>query len=100
MPMNKSSNPKNAHVIGIGVGSLLFLGGPLAGILFSVLGTAKSFEAVEGSGVPAEDKAKTLADGISTSMNALLAGGVVSLLGLVAIVVFVVLFLKSQRAGP
>jgi hypothetical protein len=77
-------------------GLLLFLGAPLVGILFTIHGTASSFDAVEGSAIAPEDKARYLADGISGSMNALVVGGGACVVGLVLFVAALTVFLKSR----
>ena len=90
---------KKSYIGGMSAGLFLFLGAPLAGMLFSIYGTKSSFDAVEGGAIAPEDKAKYLANGISESMNALAIGGGVSALGLILLVVCLVLFLKSRSAS-
>lgn len=92
-PRDKNTGP----MVSLGVGGLLLFGSPLAGLLFSVFGVSRSFDAVEGNGVPPEDKAKVLADGISGSMDALIVGGAGTVLGLVVVVLSLKALAKNRR---
>ena len=92
---------KRNAVIGIAVGAVLTVLGPLAGLLTTVFSLNRAFSASSNPSAPAEHKAKDLAEGISQSMNATAFGiiaGVVGLLVLVGSLVY--LLVKNKQPAP
>ncbi len=86
--------------IGILVGIGLTALGPIAGILWTIFSLQGAFASVEGNQVPPEHKARTLADGISQSMNATLIGIAVGVIGLVTLIVSIVIVVRARDRTP
>ncbi|MBI5532401.1 MAG: MotA/TolQ/ExbB proton channel family protein [Deltaproteobacteria bacterium] len=90
-------------LIGIVIGAVLTALAPLVGLLITIASVNRSFAKVEGNSVDPADKAKVLASGISSSMNATAIGIGLGALGLLVLVVSILLFLRattSQRQPP
>jgi biopolymer transport protein ExbB/TolQ len=86
-------------VIGIVVGVVLTVLGPVGGLLVTVLSLNRAFDATKNSGVAAENKAKELAGGISESMNATAIGIGIGLLGMVVLIVSIINVVRASKAS-
>lgn len=84
-------------LIGIVVGVVLTVLGPVGGLLVTVLMLNRSFDATKNPGVAAENKAKQLAGGISESMNATAIGIGIGILGMVVLIVSIMYAVRANK---
>jgi biopolymer transport protein ExbB/TolQ len=86
-------------LIGIVVGVVLTVLGPLGGLLVTVFSLNRAFDATKNPGVAPENKAKELAGGISESMNATAIGIGIGILGMVVLIVSIVHAVRANKAS-
>lgn len=84
-------------LIGIIVGVVLIVLGPLGGLLVTVLMLNRSFDAAKSPGALPENKARNLAEGISESMNATACGIVIAVIGFIVLVVSLVYSVRASK---
>lgn len=80
-------------------GAIVLALGPLLGLLMTVKRLVDAFSDVEGTAVLPEDKAKVLARGISSAMNATYIGVAVSSVGLVILVAAGIQLVRVRRSS-
>ena len=68
-------------------GACVLVLGPIVGVLVTMKRLVSAFDTVGGTSVAPEDKAKVLAAGIETSMNATAIGVAISVVGLLVMAV-------------
>jgi biopolymer transport protein ExbB/TolQ len=86
-------------LIGIVSGAVLVALGPVVGLIVTVVSLQQSFSAVEGNAIDPSNKAKVLASGISSSMNATAIGIGLAGVGLVVLIVSLAMFLRAKPAA-
>lgn len=94
--------PQKKALIGIVVGVVMTVLGPVGGLLVTVLSLNRAFDTAKNGGVAPENKAKELAGGISESMNATAFGIGVGILGMVVLIVSIVYTVRANKkpSGP
>lgn len=93
---------KRKGLIGIVVGVVFIVAGPVGGLLVTVFTLNRSFDAAKSPGALPEHKARNLAEGISESMNATAFGVGVAVIGFIVLVtslIYVVRANKKEAAG-
>jgi biopolymer transport protein ExbB/TolQ len=88
---------KRKGLLGIVIGVLLTVLGPLVGLLVTVFSLHGAFDGVKGPSVAPENKARTLADGISHSMTATAIGVAVGIVGIIVLVASIVAAVRANR---
>jgi hypothetical protein len=83
--------------VGLAAGVALLVLGPVAGVGITAIRLVGAFREVEGAAVAPEDKAKVLAAGIDTSMNASAIGVGVSVVGAVVILVAAAVLISRRH---
>jgi ABC-type antimicrobial peptide transport system permease subunit len=83
-------------LVGMIAGGVLAVLGPLAGVLATALSLNGAFAAVKAGAVAPEDKARHLAEGISSAMNMTAAGIALAVVGLVVLVVSAVVYARAR----
>jgi biopolymer transport protein ExbB/TolQ len=80
------------------VGAVLMLLGPIVGLLLTVWSLNRSFESTKSGAIAPENKARHLADGISSGMNYTAIGIGVAIVGMICLAVFAFVFARARNA--
>ena len=81
-------------VVAVVIGALMLVLGPVVGLLATVLGVHRAFGSAVS--VPPAEKAKSVADGISNSMNWVLVGMGAGALGVVVLAAGIFFLLRAR----
>lgn len=87
----------NLHRNGLIASVVIMLGAPFGGLASTAFNLQQTFTQTESGAVDPSNKARAMSDGISSSMNGLVIGGVVSLIAFLALIFFSVRLIQASK---